>query len=47
MAKGTTTESVIDVGKSSVLDYNRKDWDATKRSMAPGYVYDEIAPGAR
>ncbi len=47
MAKGTITESVIDVGKAPVLDYNRKDWDAAKASMAPGYVYDEIATGRR
>ncbi|RPI26192.1 MAG: hypothetical protein EHM61_12400 [Acidobacteria bacterium] len=43
MAKGTTTESVIDIGKAPVIDYNNKDWDAARASMAPGYVYDEVA----
>ncbi len=47
MAKGTTTESIIDVGKASVLDYNSKDWNAAKASMAPGYIYDEIATHRR
>ena len=43
MARETTTESAIDVGKSAVLEFNRKDWEAAKRSMAPGYIYDEVA----
>jgi len=47
MAKGTTTESVIDVGKASVLDYNNKDWDAARASMASGYVYEEFATQRR
>ena len=47
MAKGTTTESVIDVGKATVLDYNNKDWDAAKASMAPGYTYEEFATQRR
>jgi len=47
MAKGTMTESVLDIGKAPVLDYNKKDWDAAKASLAPGYVYDEIATHRR
>lgn len=47
MATGTTTRSVIDIGKSPVIDYNNKDWNAAKASMAPEYVYDEIATHRR
>ncbi|MFB3905220.1 MAG: ester cyclase [Acidobacteriota bacterium] len=47
MAKETTTESAIDIGKAAVLDYNKKDWDAARANMAPGYVYDEVATRRR
>jgi len=47
MPKGTTTDSVIDLGKATVLDYNNKDWEAAKASMSPGYIYDEIATQRR
>ena len=47
MARGTTTESVVEIGKAPVLDYNNKDWEAAKASMASGYVYDEIATQRR
>lgn len=47
MARGTTTESAVDLGTAPVVDYNNKDWDKAKASMAPGYVYDEIATHRR
>jgi steroid delta-isomerase-like uncharacterized protein len=48
MATGVTTEqSVINLGKAVVLEYNSKNWEACKANMARDYVYDEIATHRR
>jgi steroid delta-isomerase-like uncharacterized protein len=37
----------LDVAKGQVLAYNNKDWDAARASMAPDFVYDEVATHRR
>jgi steroid delta-isomerase-like uncharacterized protein len=40
-------QSVVEVAKSQVAAYNRKDWSAVAEVLAPGCVYDEIATHRR
>ena len=36
-------QTVIDVAKAPIEAFNAKDWDATRRTIASGAVYDEVA----
>jgi steroid delta-isomerase-like uncharacterized protein len=36
-------QALIDAAKASIIAYNEKDWDAIKRTTAPGVVYDEVS----
>ena len=36
-------ESMIDAAKAPVLAYSKKDWSAFKASIAPGFLYEEVA----
>lgn len=36
-------QALVDAAKASILAYNEKDWDAVKRTVTPGLVYDEVS----
>lgn len=36
-------QALVDAAKASVLAYNDKDWDAVKRTVTSGLVYDEVS----
>ena len=36
-------QALVDAAKASIIAYNNKDWDAVRRVVAPGLVYDEVS----
>jgi len=36
-------QSPIDAAKAPSIAYNKKNWDAVKAAVVPGFVYDEVA----
>ncbi len=40
-------QALVDAAKASILAYNEKDWDAVKRTVTPGLVYDEVSTGRK
>ena len=36
-------QALVNAAKASILAYNEKDWDAVKRIVTPGLVYDEVS----
>ena len=36
-------QALVDAAKASILAYNEKDWDAVKRTVTSGLVYDEVS----
>jgi steroid delta-isomerase-like uncharacterized protein len=36
-------QTLIDAAKAPIVAYNEKDWEAVKRGLTPGLVYDEVA----
>ena len=36
-------QALVNAAKASILAYNEKDWDAVKRNVTPGLVYDEVS----
>jgi len=39
----TNQQSLIGAAKAPVIAYNKKDWDAVRAAVTPGFVYDEVA----
>jgi steroid delta-isomerase-like uncharacterized protein len=39
--------TLVDAAKASVIAYNEKNWDAVRRTVTPGIVYDEVATNRR
>ena len=37
-----TQQSLIDAAKAPSVAYNKKDWDAVRAAVVPGFVYDEV-----
>lgn len=37
-----TRQELIKVAKAATEAYNQKDWEAARKLMAPGFVYDEV-----
>ncbi len=35
-------QSLVDTAKASIIGYNKKDWNAVKAAVTPGFVYDEV-----
>jgi steroid delta-isomerase-like uncharacterized protein len=35
-------QSLVDAAKASIIAYNKKDWNAVKAAVMPGFVYDEV-----
>ncbi len=35
-------QSLIDTAKAPIIAYNKKDWDAVRAAVVPGFVYDEV-----
>lgn len=40
-------KELIEIAKAATEAYNRKDWDAARELLAPGFVYDEVATGRK
>ena len=40
-------QEMIDVAKAPTVAYNKKDWNEIRATMAPGFVYDEVATQRR
>jgi steroid delta-isomerase-like uncharacterized protein len=40
-------QALIDAAKTSVIAYNEKDWDAVRRTVTSGIVYDEVSTNRR
>lgn len=38
-------QELIQAAKASTEAYNEKDWKAARTTLAPGFVYDEVATG--
>ena len=36
-------QSLIDAAKAPIIAYNKKNWDAVRAAVAPGFRYDEVA----
>ncbi len=36
-------QELVDVAKASIIAYGEKDWDAVRRTVSPGVVYDEVS----
>ena len=36
-------QALVDAAKASIIAYNNKDWDAVRRVVTPGLVYDEVS----
>ncbi len=36
-------QSLIDAAKAPTIAYNKKNWDAVRAVVTPGFVYDEVA----
>src|SRR5262245_12640969 len=50
MRGGTMTQavqSIVDAAKAQILAYNKKDWNAVKAAVTPGFVYDEVGTRRR
>ena len=37
------SQQLIDAAKAPILAYGKKDWEAIKSSVSPGFTYDEVA----
>ena len=37
------SQQLIDAAKAPILAYGKKDWEAVKSSVSPGFTYDEVA----
>ena len=37
-----TKQSLVGAAKASIIAYNKKNWDAVKAAVMPGFVYDEV-----
>lgn len=40
-------EELIKIAKAGTEGYNDKDWGAVRETLAPGFVYDEVATGRK
>lgn len=40
-------QALIDTAKASIIAYGEKDWDAVRRVVTPGVVYDEVSTGTK
>ena len=40
-------QSIIDAAKAPIVAYGNKDWNAVRASVAPDYLYDEVATQRR
>jgi steroid delta-isomerase-like uncharacterized protein len=38
-------QALVDLAKASIIAYGEKDWDAVRRTVSPGVVYDEVSTG--
>jgi steroid delta-isomerase-like uncharacterized protein len=38
-----SNQALIDAAKASLIAYGEKDWDAVRRVVTPGLVYDEVS----
>jgi steroid delta-isomerase-like uncharacterized protein len=49
MAQATklSPQALINAAKAPFLAYNEKNWDKARASMAPDFVYDEVASGRK
>ncbi len=36
-------QSLIDAAKAPIIAYGKKDWDAVRAALLPGFLYDEVA----
>jgi steroid delta-isomerase-like uncharacterized protein len=36
-------QALVDAAKASIIAYGAKDWDAVRRTVTPGLVYDEVS----
>ena len=36
-------QALVDIAKASIIAYGEKDWDAVRRVVTPGVVYDEVS----
>jgi steroid delta-isomerase-like uncharacterized protein len=41
------SQLLIDAAKAPFLAYGEKNWDAVRASLAPGFLYDEVATGRK
>ena len=36
-------QALVDAAKASIIAYNDEDWDAVRRVVTPGVIYDEVS----
>ena len=41
--KPMSDQALVDAAKASIVAYGEKDWDAVRRVLTPGIVYDEVS----
>ena len=42
-----SVQSLVDSAKATIVAYNEKDWDAVRKTVVPGFVYEEFATQRR